>query len=102
MQMDVTESFIFAIEIIVALVPEGLLPTVTLALALGVQRMAKQNALVRRLSAVETLSAVSTRHFWYRALSKTRVMGMLSPRSQLIFGEVHKVISYINSATPLR
>jgi potassium/sodium efflux P-type ATPase len=58
--MDVTESFIFAIGIIVALVPEGLLPTVTLALALGVQRMAKQNALVRRLSAVETLSAVST------------------------------------------
>jgi magnesium-transporting ATPase (P-type) len=58
--LHVTESFIFAIGIIVALVPEGLLPTVTLSLALGVQRMAKQNALVRRLSAVETLSAVST------------------------------------------
>jgi potassium/sodium efflux P-type ATPase len=57
--MDVTESFIFAIGIIVANVPEGLLPTVTLALALSVQRMAKQNALVRRLSAVETLSAIS-------------------------------------------
>ena len=57
--MEVTESFIFAIGIIVANVPEGLLPTVTLALALGVQRMAKQNALVRRLSAVETLSATS-------------------------------------------
>ncbi len=57
--LNVTESFIFAIGIIVALVPEGLLPTVTLSLALGVQRMAKQNALVRRLSAVETLSAVS-------------------------------------------
>ncbi len=57
--MNVTESFIFAIGIIVANVPEGLLPTVTLALALGVQRMAKQNALVRRLSAVETLSATS-------------------------------------------
>ncbi len=57
--MAVTESFIFAIGIIVANVPEGLLPTVTLALALGVQRMARQNALVRRLSAVETLSATS-------------------------------------------
>lgn len=57
--MNVTESFIFSIGIIVANVPEGLLPTVTLALALGVQRMAKQNALVRRLSAVETLSATS-------------------------------------------
>lgn len=57
--MDVTESFIFAIGIIVANVPEGLLPTVTLALALGVQRMARRNALVRRLSAVETLSATT-------------------------------------------
>ncbi len=57
--MGVRESFIFAIGIIVALVPEGLLPTVSLALAIGVQRMAKRNALVRRLSAVETLSAVT-------------------------------------------
>lgn len=58
-RMEVTESFIFAIGIIVANVPEGLLPTVTLALALGVQRMAHRNALVRRLSAVETLSATT-------------------------------------------
>ncbi len=57
--MDVKESFIFAIGIIVANVPEGLLPTVTLSLAMGVQRMAKRNALVRRLSAVETLSATN-------------------------------------------
>jgi potassium/sodium efflux P-type ATPase len=57
--MDVAESFIFAIGIIVANVPEGLLPTVTLALALGVKRMARRNALVRRLSAVETLSATT-------------------------------------------
>ncbi|NWF61961.1 MAG: cation-transporting P-type ATPase [Fischerella sp.] len=57
--MEVKESFIFAIGIIVANVPEGLLPTVTLALAMGVQRMARRNALVRRLSAVETLSATT-------------------------------------------
>ncbi len=57
--MGVRESFIFAIGIIVALVPEGLLPTVTLSLAMGVKRMAKRNALVRRLSAVETLSATT-------------------------------------------
>jgi potassium/sodium efflux P-type ATPase len=57
--MKANESFIFAIGIIVAFVPEGLLPTVTLALAMGVKRMAKQNALVRRLSAVETLSATT-------------------------------------------
>lgn len=58
--MDVKESFIFAIGIIVAFIPEGLLPTVSLALAIGVRRMARQNALVRRLSAVETLSAMTT------------------------------------------
>jgi magnesium-transporting ATPase (P-type) len=57
--IEVKESFIFAIGIIVALVPEGLLPTVTLSLAIGVRRMARQNAIVRRLSAVEALSATT-------------------------------------------
>jgi calcium-translocating P-type ATPase len=57
--MEIKESFIFGIGIIVALVPEGLLPTVTLCLAIAVKRMVKKNALVRRLSAVETLSATS-------------------------------------------
>jgi magnesium-transporting ATPase (P-type) len=57
--IEVKESFIFAIGIIVALVPEGLLPTVTLSLAIGVRRMARANALVRRLSSVETLSATT-------------------------------------------
>ena len=53
------ENFIFAIGIIVANVPEGLLPTVTLSLAMAAQRMAKRNALVRHLPAVETLGAAS-------------------------------------------
>jgi len=53
--VTLVESFIFAIGMIVAFVPEGLLPTVTLALAMGSQRMAKRHALIKRLSAVETL-----------------------------------------------
>ncbi|MGB7565698.1 MAG: cation-transporting P-type ATPase, partial [Prochlorococcaceae cyanobacterium] len=57
--MKPMESLVFAIGIIVAFVPEGLLPQVTLTLALNVQRMARRNALVRRLSAVETLGSVS-------------------------------------------
>jgi sodium/potassium-transporting ATPase subunit alpha len=53
------ENFIFAIGITVALIPEGMLPTVTLALAMGSQRMAKRKALIKTLSAVETLGSVT-------------------------------------------
>jgi len=56
---EISESFIFAMGMIVAFVPEGLLPTVTLSLAMGVQRMAKRNALIKRLSAVETLGCTT-------------------------------------------
>jgi sodium/potassium-transporting ATPase subunit alpha len=52
-------SAIFGIGIIVANVPEGLLPTVTLSLAMGSQRMAKRNALVKHLSSVETLGCTT-------------------------------------------
>lgn len=51
----IAKSFIFALGMIVAFIPEGLLPTVTLSLAQGVQRMAKKHALVKDLSSVETL-----------------------------------------------
>ncbi len=53
------ENFIFAIGIIVANVPEGLLPTVTLSLAMASQRMAHRNALVRHLPAVEALGCTT-------------------------------------------
>jgi sodium/potassium-transporting ATPase subunit alpha len=52
-------NFIFAIGITVALIPEGMLPTVTLALAMGSQRMAKRKALMKTLPAVETLGSVT-------------------------------------------
>ncbi|HYI18188.1 MAG TPA: cation-transporting P-type ATPase [Solirubrobacteraceae bacterium] len=57
--MGLTERFVFAIGVIVANVPEGLLPTMTLALAMATQRMARRNAIVRRLSSVETLGATT-------------------------------------------
>lgn len=52
-------SIIFAIGIIVANVPEGLLPTVTLSLSLASKRMAKKNALVKNLESVETLGSTN-------------------------------------------
>lgn len=53
------ESFLFALGMIVAFIPEGLLPAVTLSLALAVQKMAKEHALVKKLSAVETLGCTN-------------------------------------------
>ena len=52
-------AFIFGLGMVVAFIPEGLLPTVTLSLAMAVQRMSKRNALVKKLSSVETLGCTS-------------------------------------------
>jgi magnesium-transporting ATPase (P-type) len=54
-----SDGFLFAIGVTVALVPEGMLPTVTLSLAIGAQRMATHHALVRRLESVETLGSTT-------------------------------------------
>jgi calcium-translocating P-type ATPase len=51
------DSVNFAIGLLVANVPEGLLPTITLALAVGVRTLARKGALVKRISAVETLGS---------------------------------------------
>jgi len=53
------DGFIFAIGVTVALVPEALLPTVTLSLAWGAEQMAKRQILVRNLEAVETLGSTT-------------------------------------------
>ncbi|HEU4758625.1 MAG TPA: cation-transporting P-type ATPase, partial [Dehalococcoidia bacterium] len=58
-KLSARDSFLFGVGILVALIPEGLLPTVSLALALGVQRMARRNAIVKRLSSVEALGCTT-------------------------------------------
>lgn len=57
--LGATEAFLFGVGVTVALVPEGLLPTVTLSLAHGARLMAREHALVRRLDAVETLGSTT-------------------------------------------
>ena len=57
--LSLQQAGMFAIALLVANVPEGLLPTITLALATGVRALARRGALVKRLSAVETLGSAT-------------------------------------------
>ncbi len=107
----VAESFIFALGMIVAFIPEGLLPTVTLALARGVQRMVKKNALVKNLSSVETLGCttvictdktgtltqneMTVNHLWLPD-KELEVTGTgYAPKGEIIDGD-HKITSKTN------
>lgn len=56
---ELWKTFLFSLGVLVALIPEGLLPTVTLALAFGAQRMASKGFLVNGLSVIENLGAIT-------------------------------------------
>lgn len=113
--VTLAEGFIFALGMIVAFVPEGLLPTVTLALAMGTQRMARRHALIKKLSAVETLGCttvictdktgtltqneMTVRSLWLPALSGENVRGQPAGRYLTLTGTGYDPSGKILDAT---
>jgi len=105
-QTDLQNAVTFAIGVTVALVPEALLPTVTLSLALGAQRIAKRHAVVRHLESVETLGSVTvicTDKTGTLTRNQMQVVEVWTPAGTLtIEGDGYEPTATVSGAEPAR
>ena len=84
--LSISDSVVFAVGLLVGLVPEGLLPVITLALAVGARELVGRGAVVKRLSAVETLgstSVICTDKTGTLTQNRMRVTSIWTPASTL-------------------
>jgi calcium-translocating P-type ATPase len=97
---DFTTALTFATGVIVALVPEGLLPTLSVSLAIGARRMASRGAAVRRLSAIEitgSVTVVCTDKTGTLTENSVRVLGATAARSAK-FADLLRIAVLCNDA----
>ncbi len=103
--LSVRDSVVFAVGLLAGNVPEGLLPVITLALAVAVSALARRGALVKRLSAVETLGStdvICTDKTGTLTENRMRLVGAWTPSAEIELDQDGAAASAPSQDTSLR